>query len=93
DEIFGALPAKARLAPVPAVTMAGLGERRVVPLDVPQATISFGLPGVTREDPDFIPAFVLNHILGGGGFSSRLYQEVREKRGLAYSVSSGIAAL
>ncbi|MCZ8313355.1 pitrilysin family protein [Phreatobacter sp.] len=93
DEIFGALPAKARLTAVPSVAMAGLGERRVVPLDVPQATISFGLPGVTREDPDFITAFVLNHILGGGGFSSRLYQEVREKRGLAYSVSSGIAAL
>ncbi|MEM1371821.1 MAG: insulinase family protein, partial [Pseudomonadota bacterium] len=43
---------------------------------------------LARKDPDFIPAFVLNHILGGGGFSSKLMQEVREKRGLAYSVYS-----
>ena len=39
-----------------------------------------------RHDPDFYPAYVMNHILGGGGFTSRLYSEVREKRGLAYSV-------
>jgi zinc protease len=93
DRIFGDLPARGGLVPVPEAAIAGIGERRVVPLDVPQAIISFGLPGLKREDPDFIPAFVLNHILGGGGFSSRLYQEVREKRGLAYSVSSGLAAL
>jgi zinc protease len=93
DAIFGELPAKGRLVAVPDAVIAATGERRVVPLDVPQATISFGLPGLKRDDPDFIPAFVLNHILGGGGFSSRLYQEVREKRGLAYSVSSGLAAL
>ena len=93
DAIFGELPAKGGLVAVPDAVIAATGERRVVPLDVPQATISFGMPGLKREDPDFIPAFVLNHILGGGGFSSRLYQEVREKRGLAYSVSSGLAAL
>ncbi|MBY0361910.1 MAG: insulinase family protein [Phreatobacter sp.] len=92
DMVFGSLPAKSELTPVPEAVIAGTGERRVIPLDVPQATISFGLPGLKRDDPDFIPAFVLNHILGGGGFSSRLYQEVREKRGLAYSVSSGLAA-
>ncbi|WP_296577287.1 pitrilysin family protein [Phreatobacter sp.] len=92
DMVFGDLPAKAELTPVPEAVIAGTGERRVIPLDVPQATISFGLPGLKRDDPDFIPAFVLNHILGGSGFSSRLYQEVREKRGLAYSVSSGLAA-
>lgn len=93
DAVFGELPAKGGLVAVPDAVIAATGERRVVPLDVPQATISFGMPGLKREDPDFIPAFVLNHILGGGGFSSRLYQEVREKRGLAYSVSSGLAAL
>ena len=43
---------------------------------------------MARKDPDFIPAFVMNHIIGGGGFSSRLMEEVREKRGLAYSVYS-----
>jgi zinc protease len=50
--------------------------------------LAFGWPGLKRQDPDFIPAFVLNHILGGGTFSSRFYREVREKRGLAYSVYS-----
>ncbi|WP_163103922.1 insulinase family protein, partial [Acinetobacter baumannii] len=67
--------------------------RRVIALDVPQTVISFGLAGLKRSDPDFIPAFVMNHILGGGSLSSRLYSEVREKRGLAYSISSGLAAL
>ena len=55
---------------------------------MPQTVIQFARPGLLRDDPDFIPAYVLNHILGGGSFSSRLYDEVREKRGLAYSVYS-----
>jgi zinc protease len=93
DDVFGSLPARATLTPVPDVTIAAAGERRVVPMDIPQAIISFGLPGLKRDDPDFIPAFVMNHILGGGSFSSRLYQEVREKRGLAYSISSGLVAM
>ncbi|HEX2255927.1 MAG TPA: insulinase family protein, partial [Afifellaceae bacterium] len=48
--------------------------------------------GLTRHDPDFIPAYIANHILGGGSFSSRLYSEIRETRGLAYSVGTGLAA-
>jgi zinc protease len=52
-----------------------------------------GGPGIMRKDPDFIAAFVLNHILGGGAFSSRLYREVREARGLVYSVSSSVLPL
>ena len=55
-------------------------------IDVPQTVVTFGSPGVRRSDPDFMAAYVVNHILGGGGLSSRLYREVREKRGLAYSV-------
>jgi zinc protease len=47
---------------------------------------TFGLGAMPRKDPDFMPAFVINHILGGGGFSAKLMEEVREKRGLAYSV-------
>lgn len=93
DDVFGDLPARAELVPVPGAVIANTGQRRVIPLDIPQATISFGLAGLKRDDPDFFPAFVMNHILGGGTFSSRLYQEVREKRGLAYSVSTGLAAL
>ncbi|MEM8699598.1 MAG: pitrilysin family protein, partial [Pseudomonadota bacterium] len=58
----------------------------VISLDVPQSTAIFGHAGLKRTDPDFIPAFVMNYILGGGSFNSRLTDEVREKRGLAYSV-------
>jgi zinc protease len=93
DKIFGALPAKARLQPVPPVEMQAAGKKLTVALDVPQAVVNFGGPGIARKDPDFIPAYIVNHILGGGSFSSRLYREVREKRGLAYSVYSYLLPL
>ena len=64
----------------------------MVDLDVPQSVIRFGTHGVPWRDPDFIPAYVLNHILGGGAFTSRLFQEVREKRGLAYSVGTSLVS-
>ena len=83
--------ARHSLLPVPEIAPQGAGEQEVVQLDVPQTVIAFGGTGFKRADPDFIPAFVLNHILGGGSFSSRLYREVREKRGLAYSVYSYLA--
>jgi zinc protease len=60
----------------------------VTQLAVPQAVVRLGGAGVMRKDPDFIPAYVVNHVLGGGSFTSRLYDEVREKRGLAYGVYS-----
>jgi zinc protease len=93
DRVFGDLPAKDDLVVVPDILPQGLGEREVIELDVPQTVITFGGVGLKRADPDFISAYVLNHILGGGGFSSRLYREVREKRGLAYSVYSYLAPL
>jgi zinc protease len=86
DKTFGALPAKANLTPVPDVEAAKPPQRAFIPLDVPQTVITFGGPGIKRSDPSFMAAYVVNHILGGGGLSSRLYREVREKRGLAYSV-------
>ncbi len=57
-------------------------------MDIPQSVALFGLGAMPRKDPDFMTAFVLNQIVGGGGFASRLMEEVREKRGLAYSVYS-----
>ncbi|WP_170549861.1 M16 family metallopeptidase [Ruegeria atlantica] len=60
----------------------------VVEFDTPQSVALFGHAGIDRDDPDFFAAFVLNHILGGGGFESRLMQEVREKRGLTYGVAT-----
>jgi zinc protease len=88
DKVFGDLPDKAQLEPVPFIEPKKGGNLRVVEMPVPQSVATFGLAGIPRKDPDFIPAFVMNHILGGGGFSSRLMEEVREKRGLAYSVYS-----
>jgi zinc protease len=90
DRTFGTLPAEPDLAPVADVLMQGLGRRIVVPLDVPQAVVTFGTRGIARSDPDFMAAYIVNHILGGGSFSSRLYREVREKRGLAYGVSDSL---
>lgn len=60
----------------------------VVPFDVPQSVAIFGHEGIERDDPDFFTAYVLNEILGGGGFEARLMEEVREKRGLTYGVYS-----
>ena len=93
DRVFGALPAQPELKPVPNVLPQGMGRRVVVKLDVPQAVVTFGGPGIARKDPDFMAAYIVNHILGGGAFSSRLYQEVREKRGLAYSVYDSLVWL
>jgi zinc protease len=90
DRVFGALPAQPELAPVADVSPRGLGSRGVVKLDVPQTVVLFGGPGIARKDPDFMAAYIVNQILGGGGFSSRLFEEVREKRGLAYSVSDSL---
>ncbi|AMA59922.1 M16 family metallopeptidase [Bradyrhizobium sp. CCGE-LA001] len=86
DQTFGALPAKAELKPVADVEAAAPPRLAYVPLDVHQTAISFGGPGVKRSDPDFMAAYIVNHILGGG-LSSRLFREVREKRGLVYSAS------
>nr|WP_084030643.1 pitrilysin family protein [Bradyrhizobium paxllaeri] len=85
DRTFGGLPAKASLTPVAEVEATKPPQRAFVPLDVPQTVVTFGGPGIRRHDPNFMAAYVVNHILGGGS-SSRLYKEVREKRGLAYSV-------
>ena len=93
DDIFGALPAKGDLAPVAPVTLSGLGSIHIEDLDIPQSTIRFARPGLARKDPDFVAATVVNHILGGGAFTARLFREVREKRGLAYSVYSQMQTL
>ena len=86
DKTFGGLPAKGKLTAISDVQAARPPQRAFIPLDVPQTVVTFGGPGIRRHDPNFMAGYVVNHILGGGGLSSRLYKEVREKRGLAYSV-------
>jgi zinc protease len=90
DHAFGALPAAGARSTIATTSPIALGERHVIDLDVPQSTIRFGAPGPLRKDADFMAQFVANHILGGGVFQARLFKEVREKRGLAYSVSSSL---
>jgi zinc protease len=90
DHVFGALPRNSTLAPV-ADAEPPLGPtREIIEMDVPQSVAQFGHRGIGRKDDDFIAAYVLNYIIGGGGFASRLMEEVREKRGLAYSVNSNL---
>jgi zinc protease len=91
DDVFGEWPEKASLGAIADIALSGAGQRHVVKVDVPQSTIRFGRQGIARTDPDFVAATVINHILGGGIFSARLFREVREKRGLAYSVYSQLA--
>src|SRR5207245_793489 len=61
-------------------------------LAVPQSTVAFGQAGLKRSDPDWYAARLLNDIIGGGGFRGRLMKEIREKRGLAYGVSTGLVS-
>jgi zinc protease len=93
DRVFGALPEQPDRVPVESATPQGLGRRIDISLDVPQTVVDFGGPGIARKDPDFMAAYLINHILGGGSSDSRLYQEVREKRGLVYSISDSLVWL
>ena len=93
DETFGGLPGKAAAWRLPEVTPIATGRTIVVRKVVPQSAILFAQAGIKRDDDDFYPAYVMNYVLGGGGFTSRLYGEVREKRGLAYSVYTYLSPL
>jgi zinc protease len=89
DEVFGDLPEKQTLVSVPDVALK-LGQELQVNYDRPQTSLQMAYPGVPRAAPDFYAAAVMNEILGGGTFTSRLFKQVREQRGLAYSVDSGL---
>jgi zinc protease len=73
------------IPPVPSLTRA---ETRAIPHPASQSHLLMGMPGIKRDDPDYFPLFVGNYVLGGGGFASRITEEVRSKRGLAYSAYS-----
>ncbi|HEX3431830.1 MAG TPA: pitrilysin family protein [Rhizomicrobium sp.] len=86
---FGSLPAGGPRS-LPPVSHTGKPGVSVIAMAVPQPNAVFGLPGVLRSDPQYLAGFVANYILGGGGFASRLTNEVREKRGLTYDVSTSL---
>lgn len=88
EQLTASLPPPAAQAGLPAVAMQiPASEQRIVH-PATQSHILIGAPGMSRNDPDYFPLYVGNYVLGGGGFVSRLMNEVREKRGLAYSVYS-----
>ena len=89
DKIFGALPEKAELKKIEEAKL-NLGGMANVNYDLPQTSLMLVYPGVKRNDPDFFAAYLMNYVLGGPGLTSRLFSEVREKRGLAYTVGSSL---
>lgn len=91
DKAFGDLPAKGTPLDIPEAKVDTAGGTVVIDQDIPQSIVLFAQNGIKRDDPDFFPAYVANFALGGGGFSSRLMNEVREKRGLAYGISSDLS--
>ncbi|MGR3198770.1 MAG: M16 family metallopeptidase [Paracoccus sp. (in: a-proteobacteria)] len=91
DRILGGLP-ETGTAPLPEDAELQLtGGTTVIDWNSPQTVVAFAGPGLPINDPDYFAAYVANHILGGGGFSSRLMEEIREKRGLTYGVGTGLA--
>lgn len=92
DRLLGGLPATGTALPPRAPWLLG-GGITVTDFPTPQATIRFGHQGITRDDPDFFAAYILNEILGGGRFSARLMTEVREKRGLTYGIGTYLAPM
>ncbi len=92
EQTFGGLPATSGMPRTSPPNIENGGSRKVIERGIPQTIIYAGHEGLLRSDPDFITAYVVNHILGGGGFGSRLNEVVRERNGLAYSVYSALFA-
>lgn len=91
DETFGDLPLRADQPTVSDAVIKGKKQVFVVNYNGPQSSMALLWPGITRQDKDWYAVQVMNYILGGGSFSSRLMSEVREKRGLTYGISSGMS--
>jgi zinc protease len=91
DAAFAELPEEAQRTTVAQTTPAQPFDIQVIERDVPQSAVVFGTKGIKRSDQDWYTALLVNYTLGGGGFSSRLMEEVRRKRGLAYGVSTYLA--
>ncbi|HEY8189477.1 MAG TPA: pitrilysin family protein, partial [Micavibrio sp.] len=93
DRIFGKLPAASPKSSVPDLTVQNAGSVTLMKKDLPQTIIQMTQPGISRTDPDWQTARVMNFILGSSGFGSRLMEEVREKRGLTYGIYTGLSTL
>jgi zinc protease len=92
DQVFGGLPADGGAARVAETRPTENGGVMITRRQVPQSAVTFGQSGLKRDDPDWYAARLVNDVLGGGGFRGRLMREIREKRGLAYSVSTELVS-
>jgi zinc protease len=88
EQVIGRLPAGKRAPAVVSVPALKKAEEQRIFHPSTQTHVNMGAPGMQRGDPDYFTLYVGNHVLGGGGLVSRLFEEVREKRGLSYSVNS-----
>ncbi len=88
EQVAGTLPAGDRAPPIPPVESLQQAQEKRIFHPSTQTHVRMGAPGMHRGDPDYFTLYVGNHVLGGGGLVSRLHEEVREKRGLSYSVNS-----
>lgn len=88
DKLAAGLPPGEAPPPLAPVADLASGGQQVIPHHASQSHLFMGMPGMSRDDPDYFPLLVGNYILGGGGFDSRLTKAVRDKKGLAYSVYS-----
>jgi len=93
NQVLSKLPVGSKPAEIPAVTMPNKASKQHIEFPSTQTHVLVGLPGTYRKDPDYFALYVGNHILGGGSMVSRLFEEVREKRGLAYGAYSVFAPL
>ncbi|MGZ0077059.1 M16 family metallopeptidase [Methylomonas sp. YC3] len=93
NQLLSKLPVGSKPAEIPVVTMPSKASKQHIEFPSTQTHVLVGLPGTYRKDPDYFALYVGNHILGGGSMVSRLFEEVREKRGLAYGAYSVFAPL
>lgn len=93
DRVFGGLPKRAQLVPINEVVWPHATFIILSPREGTQTSVLFTMPGPKRDDKDWYAAEIANYILGGGGFSSRLMQEVRDKEGLTYGISTGLSPM
>lgn len=91
DRAFDALPAKAETVEIPRIEITGPARTLIIRRPGTQTFAIFGQQGIERDDPDFYAAALVNYVLGGGGFNSRLMLSVREREGLTYGVGTGLA--
>jgi len=91
DRLFDGIPATGAPIPDHAEFLAGPG-LDIIPFDGPQSVVAFGHDGIARDDPDFLTAFVVNEVFGGGRFGTRLMRSLREERGLTYGIGAFLSS-